>query len=538
MAPPTGSLFNTHQYSIEERLGKMVSVYMASLDPIWRDQIINAMGVVPVDELGRDFNIHHTYQNAVGGVFESGAPRNDFALYGDNQNVNYGSKMYTSGIAQTWPDATEDPGSLRYRLSIPMRSILTNMRMEMSELRAEATPAFLGNIIAPRLKAWSLNLARRFCANWYVSQAENYRLSTLGPSSGTDAYSINTTDKTITFYPPNKAVMRFAVGDRVDIYTEPGSVITRWNDTQTTAASQTPSTRIKLFVSAVSPFKNKVVLQSDPNDATFATWATTAHFSTTAYVVYANSTSAAATFKDIAGLSSYLKFGTGVNGTDTPTLNPDNYILGAEAVGSQDVGWINVNRHPEFASFLKAVNAVLTEHRLNLYLDRVAPTLDANGEYLDTLVTTPGVIRAAMVQKEGRQILDRTGRLTSLSMEGEDGKGYVHHHDGREYTLWTSQWQQSGVLDGYRRANNWVRAIPPRLAKAATMQGVNPAIPLELVVPTLTGTSSTFYPVLTSTGKLTQMSQMPGHVAMQIYPREQIRGMRLTGITEERSYGD
>lgn len=538
MAPPTGSLFYTHQYSIEERLGKLVSVFMASLDPIWQNQIISSTGVVPLDELGRDYNIHHTYMNAVGGVFESGYPRNDFTLYGDNQNQNYGGKLYTSGTAGTWPDASEDPGSLRYRLTIPMRSMLTQMRMEMAEMRAEATPAFLGNIIVPRLKAWSLNLARRLCANWYTSQADNYRIASIGASTGTDPYSINTTDKTITFYPTNKAVMRFAVGDRVDLFKDVSSVPTRHNDTTSTAASQTAATRIKLFVSAVAPFKNKVILQADPSDSTFSTWATTVLFSTITYVVHANSALGGGAFRDIAGLNSFMKFGTGVNGTNTPTNNPDNFLLGAEAVGAQDVGWIDVIRHPEFQSFLKAVNGVLTEHRLNLYLDRVAPVLDASGEYLDTIVTTPGVIRAAMLQKEGRSILDRTGRLSSLASEGEDGKGYTHHHDGKVYQIFTSQWQQSGVLDAYRRGNNWVRAIPPRLAKAATMQGVNPAIPLELVAPVLTGNASSYFPVLTSSGKLTQMSQMPGQVAMQLYPKEQCRGMRLTGLSEERVNSD
>lgn len=550
MAPPTGSLFDTHRQSIEEVLGKQVSVFLASIDPIWNDLIINSTGVSPVDELGRDYNIHHTYMNAVGGVFESGAPRNDFALYGDPNNTAYGSKLYASGTPTgVWPDASEDPGSLRYRLSIPMRSILTQMRLEMAELRAEATPAFIGNIIAPRMKAWSLNLARYICRSWYVSQATNYRLAALGSSSGTDAYVRDNTAKTVVFYPSNKAIMRFAVGDRVDIIRTIANSGTdyfvRINDTNLTAtpvytdaAGQLTTTRVKCFVSKVAPFKNQVTLQFDPA----TTVPTTTMLSTDAYIVPANSVlggvSNGSSFKDIAGLSSWMKFGTGVNATDTPTLNPDNFLLGAEAVGSADIGWINVNTHPEFASFLKSVSGVLTEHRLNTYLDRTTQAMDPVGEYLDTLVTTTGVIRAAMLQKEGRAILDRTGRTSSLANEGEDGSGFTHHHNGRAYKIHVSDWQNYGQLDGYRRTNNWVRAVPPRLARAATMQGVNPAIPLELAAPVLTGTSSSIFPVLTSTGKLTQMSQMPGQVAMQIYPKSQVRGLRLTNLTEERVYSD
>src|SRR5262245_21296008 len=119
MAATVGSLFDTHQNRIEERLGKTVNIFLQQSDPVWRDNIITSQSVVPVDEIGRYFYIHHTYQNAVGGVFESGAPRSDFGLYGDNQNVEYGSKLYLTGTSQTFPDANEDPGALTYRLTIP-----------------------------------------------------------------------------------------------------------------------------------------------------------------------------------------------------------------------------------------------------------------------------------------------------------------------------------------------------------------------------------------------------------------------------------
>lgn len=541
MAATVASLFDTHKDRIEERISKAFEVFLMQADPVWRETVLSATGVGPVDALGRGYEVVKFFQNAAAGVIESGSPRKDWTTYGDNSMVAYGDKLNVQGASQTFPDALEDPSGTPVKLRVGMRSILTNLKQTLGEKQAEATPALVGSITAPRMVAFARNMARRICSSWYVSQSSNYRLCGVGISTGTEAYTVDGTAKTLRFYPSNKAVARLAVGDRVDIFRNISSVPVRLNDTAVTAggvvtgdgAGQTFATRIKAFISKVNKMSGWVEIQFDPATAAgkFTTTGslTAGQISTDAYIVWANSTIGGAAFVDIPGLNSWMKFGG--------STNADNYILGDEALGTTTTGIVDVSKHPEFQSFYKAVNGVLTEHRLNLYLDRVTEAFEDDGHFIDTLVTTQGVIRAAAAQKEARMYLDRTGRVSSLAMEGEDGKGMVHHHDGREYKIFTSRWMEYGTMQGYRRAGNWTRYTPPSMPGSQTGGGVEAGIPFEFLVPSITGLPTTQWPVYSS-GNLTDVSQMPGHLRMTMIPEKQVRGLKLASITEERIYSE
>lgn len=542
MAATVNSVFDTNQKRIEERLSKTLEVFLAQADPVWRETILSSVGVGGVDALGRGMEVNKLFLPAVAGVIESGGPRGDWTTYGDDvAPTSYAGILNTQGVSRTFPDALEDPSGLPIKLRVPMRSLITTMKMTMSEKQAEALPAFIGQITAPRLVAFARNLSRRLCSSWYCSQSDNFRLCGLGSSSGTEAYTVDGTNKSIKFYPSNRAISRLARGDRVDIFRDYSGTPVRMNDTNVTAggvvagdaAGQTFSTRIKAFITKVNKMQGWAEIQFDPSTAgaKFTTTGSlaTGQLSTTSYVVWANSTVGGAAFTDIPGIHSWMKFGG--------STNAEKRLLGAEALGTEGDGIINVETYPEFMSFYKAVNNVLTEHRLNLYLDRFYEAAEDDGHFLDTLVTTQGVIRAAAAQQEARMILDRTGKLSSLAMQGEDGKGMVHHHAGREYMLHTSRWQEYGTLIGYRRQGNWTRYTPPTTPGSQGMAGVEAGVPFEFLVPSITGLPTTQWPIYLN-GQLTDASQMPGHVRLTLIPEKQVRGMKLTGLSEERVLSD
>lgn len=543
MAVPTASIFDTNANRIQEVLSKTIDMFLAEADPVWRDTMFSSAGVSGSDVLGRGMEIIKFFQYAMGGVIESGRPRGDWTTYGDATDTKYGqaSDMVFRSATQTFPDANDDISGVPNKLRIPMWSILTNFKQTLGEKQAEALKATVGEITAPRLVAFSRNVARRLCSSWYVNQASNYRLCGLGASTGTDAYTVDGTNKRITFYPDNKAIARLAKGDRLDLIRSISSVLVRMNDTAVTAggvvsgdgAGQSFSTRIRCVVDTVDKIRGTVVLQFDPSisSSKFTTTGSlaTGQLGSDTFIVQANSNTAGGAISEFPGLNSWMKFGgSGAN---------NKYLLGSEALGTVGNGIIDVDVFPQFKSFLKAVNGVLTEHKLNLYLDRVTEAYEDEGDFIDTLVTTQGVIRSMAGQKYAREILDRTGRLTSLKNEGEDGAGMVHHHDGRMYELHTSRWMEYQTLIGYRRKGNWVKYVPPKTPNSSMGGGMEAGIPFEFLVPSITGLNTTRWPMLNN-GLLTEASQMPGHLRMVLAPVTQVRGLKLTGITEERIYGD
>jgi hypothetical protein len=545
MAVPVSSLFDTQSRRMEERISKAVMLYLATADPVWRDTIVTAMGVASADALGRNMEVIKMMQTAAGGVIESGGPRGDFTTYGDATNTTYGAggDLSIGNTSQTLPDANEDVSGVPIWFKIPMRSIMTNQKFTLGEMQAEVMPSTIGQITAPKQLAFARNLSRRLCSSWYTSQTESFRLCGLGPATGTGAYTVTSGTHRIRFYPSNKAVARLAKGDRVDLFkdlTNSGTVYpTRLNDTNVTAggvvygdaAGQTHSTRIKAVITSVNKMQGWAEISFDPSstyDAKFTgTGSLTAgQLGDGAYVVWANSTVGGAAFTDIPGLNSYLKFGG--------STNAQKRILGDEAVGTVGSGIIDVDVFPQHMSFYATVSGVLTEHGLNRYLDAVAEAMEDDGDFIDTLVTTYGVVRAAAAQKEAQMTLERFGKVNTLTASGEDGRGMEHAHNGRVYKIWCSRWQEYGTLHGYRRQGNWDVYVPPSLPGAQGASGVEAGIPFEYLVPSITGLPTTKWPIYTSTGRLTEASQMPGHLRMTLAPRTQFRGMKLASLTEDR----
>ena len=519
---PTNSLFDRHSGQIEEIINKNVDTILPTLDPAWRDTIVSSQGVGPASAIGRDMKILKLYRGGLTGVIEQGGnpAYNDFTMYGDTTTyVN--EKLYTQNATKTWPSALEGPAINSYRLGIGMRSMLTNLAVTMGEMQAEATPAFIGDVIAPKLKGFAQNLSHTLCNYWYTSQNTGYRLCLIKDKTAvvTNTGLNSATSYTLTFRPDNYAIDRFYVGQRLDILATGGTKLRR-NGTGVGGV-----TRLPLFVSAVDELKGYVSVSSPTWD--FAGGGSSGTVANDDVVVYANSNSSAQaasgaqTFTGIAGINSWMKFGGG---------SDDNYLLGAERDSSNQ---IDVTVHPEFKSFNVTGVGALTEHKLRQYVRRFHAAKNKYGQTMDCLIASDGVWLAYEAQKIGQYTLERQGKLSNVNNEGSD-EGFKFTFEGRTYNGYSSTYIEDGVVYGLKKGgNNWKRYVPPDPKGVQKSSDVDAFIPFNFVVPALTGTSSSKWPILSATGQLTEAMQMPGMLRMQLVP-DQAAGMKLEGCTTDR----
>ena len=550
MASTVGSLFSTESIRIEEIISKQVGIFLPSLDKVWEDSIVTNQGVGPVGDMGRDWEILKVYLGGLTGVIEPGGPGGDFTLYGDPSNSALGSKLFLQGLTRTFPDALNGPNQAPYRLGIPMRSMVTNLMITLGEMQAEATPAFIGEIINPKLKGFAHNIAQNLCNYWWTSQNGNFALSTLASSgtvsSGNVASQLAMSDGTSTTYKTitldltysNYAINRFMVGMRVQFFNSAGT-------TQRTVLGSTSNSTF--VVVAVDPLTCKVSFK-EQNNAILQNNATIG--SDTAFVGNlaasdiivpagiagnANTPYAASSpyFTGIAGVNSWMKFGDTSGSTDTDA----NCLLGAERAGSGKN--INVNVHPEFRS-MKVDNGGLpmTEHRLRQILRRWHAAKEPLQRSIDCLVASDGVWLAYEGQKIGRQILDRTNRLSTINKEGSAGVMEIEF-DGRSYEGYTSFYVEAQTIYGIKKGgSNWKRYVPPDQKGVKRGEKMDPWIPFRFAAPALTGTGSNGIPIFQVANNRTLVTegiQMPGFLRMQLVP-DQPDGIKISNVAEDRIY--
>lgn len=548
----TGSIFDRQSPRIQEVLNKSLKVFLAGLDPVWRDAVVTSQGVGNSGDLGRDLKITKLFMGSLTGVIDPGRAYGDQDLYGD-LTTPLSTSMHTQSASQAYPSPLEGPNATAFRLAIPMRSLVTNLMITLGEKQADATPALIDQVIAPKLTAFARNMAHTLCNYWYLSQNSSYKLC-----SPTNVVCTSATGSSkITFQPDNFACHRFSRGQRVDIvYVSTGARANENGGATTTVAvgAQTRSSRWNLVVESVDPLTNTVVLVvplsslfgaagagfrnsagiavpsgSDSNLALLLEGALTS-------VVYANTTMDTAglgtnTFTGIAGINSWLK-----NGAEAGTNNTK--LLGNEADGTD---FIDVVTRPEFKSFKYDVaGGALTEYNMKRYLQRVHSAFEPAGNTIDTLIASEGVWSAYESQKIGQYRIDRTNKVASITNEGQQ-EGFTFSFEGHTYKGSTSRFVEGGTMYGIKLGGkNWKKYIPPSPAGLSKMSQADAYVPFEFVAGAITGTSTNQLPIYQTgpTGGpsfVTQASQMPGRIRMQLVP-DQPNGMKLVNIAEDRLY--
>ena len=516
----TGQIFNSESNRIEEILSKSIDTILPTMDPIWRDTVVTSQGVGPVSEFSRDFVVNKLYRTGMTGVIENGHQKQDFGLFGDAQNAQnkFGNRLYksNSGALTQFPDPADGAKAKTFALSVPMRSMYTNLMLSLGEMQMEATPAVIGDVIAPTLQGFAQNLSHTLCNYWYTSQNDNYQLGKVKTASYT---AVGTLYKAvITTY--EESYERFFTGQRIDILdgtTTPPTA--RLNEDGS-------GLRASVYVDSVDDLAGTVTLVSDANvlknlflnDGDFIVYAN--QFIKEGVANGAIDNTAGGDYVGIAGVNSWLK--------------ASGNLLGLEAGTNK----IDVGEHPEFKSFVKDNVGVLTETKLRQYLRRFHSAKQKLGQTIDSLVASDGVWLSYEAQKVGQYMIDRTNNLSNMSNEGSTGE-FNFTFEGRSYKGATSNYVENGAVYGWKTSgNNWKRYVPPEYSGLQKMNEVDQHIPFRFVVPALTGGSSVKYPYMNpGSNMLTESVQMPGMLRMQLIP-DQAAGLKLGGVTTDKVYGD
>jgi hypothetical protein len=532
----TGNLFDIEANVFEEIINKDVDVILPTLDPAWRDTFVSNQGVFPTSQLGRQWKAIRILRGTYTGVIDGGTARDDFTLYGEN-HTRWGDKMLIQDIEQTWPDPLEGPKPGSLRLAFGIESMHTNLALSWQEMQAEATPAYIGQVIAPIMTGFAKNMAHQLCNFWYTSQSDSYAMATVrAVSQAWAAHPTYTTlfycEFTTTEYTPN----RFYRGQRVDIYEagwqsdsssssqSSGQVAgdVRANDTAALEVHQDASTRINVLVEFVDELANKVRLVTDTNPTT---WRNSQGHTLAANdkIVPANIKKGTGNFTGIAGINTWLKGGSG---------GDDNYLLGAER---DSTDFVDVTIHPEYKSLITAVNASLTEPFLLALLRRFHSSKDRYGMGVDCLIASDGVWLEYFRQLVPQFTRERAGRLANITDEGlKDGFSFTA--DGRTYMGYTSNYIEDGTVYGIKKGGqNWERIVPPYPAGASNMSEMEGFIPFRFVLPAILGTNQTRALIYDSSGTgnrsmVTEFVQLPGVVHLNLAPKQPV-GIKLTNVS-------
>jgi hypothetical protein len=542
-----GSLFDKQSDRIQEVLNKNIEMFLPALDPAWRDTFVTSQGVGPASMIGRDLKILKIYMGSMAGVLDMADASSNFVLYGDKTVTDIGAKLQQQTSTNTWPDATDGVMARPYRLGVGMKAMVSNLYMSLGEMTAEATPSFIGEVIGPKLEGHARLMAHTLCNYWYIAENSSYQLGTISfdnstalasatASYATDFFTATSPTWTafsgtsaigsiraLRFTATEKNIDRYAVGMRIDIFTSAATPI-RINDSQSSAANQNNTTRISAWVVAVDEVLNRVTV------AFGASITITPAASNTIYVYYANSrklnTATANTASGggygFAGINSWLKNSGNLLGGDYDSANN-----------------IDVDVHPEFKSFFKTSVGTLTEHKMRQYLRGFHRAKEKYGQYIDTLIASDGVWLNYEAQKIGQYMLDRTNRLSSLTNEGSQ-EGFKFSFDGRTYSGYTSNYIEDGTVYGIRKGgSNWKKYVPPSPKGTQKFDKAEGFIPFEFVGPSL-GYADVKVPIQRVSGNstlVTEGMQMPGMLRMQLVP-DQPAGLKLTGVTTDRQYGE
>lgn len=519
MPAPVGSLFSTRSNSIQEILNKNVERILPTADPIFKS--IN-MGRGNGQAIGRDFLMHRTFMSGLSGVIRAGGAAQDFTLYGDQtSNAAVGAKLFKQSLSRVFPDPLTGMKSQTFRLSIPMRSMDTNLALTLAELRLEATDANIAEIVEPTLAGFGRHIALTVSNYFYISQNDLYRLAklTTGAWSLSDPGSGANKRLTLDLKLDNYAVNRFMVGQQVQIAAQAGTL----------RNSGTP-----IIVESVDETRAIVTFRI-VDDTAFASLANDD------IVIIPGTIGTAATpyasspyFTGIAGMRSWLKTGQGGN---------DNIILGAEATNeSPTSGRIDVTTHPEFKSLLfSAGNQPLTQQFLRRIMGRWHSSRAMRyGQSIDLLLASEGVWLAMEATQATREIIDRTGRLATVQNgQGSAGDGGLSFtYEGQTYEGKTSGCMEANTVYGIKSKNNW-DVYTPASFKGRSFDKAPPMVPFQFVGNVLNGTDSYQIPIQRQDANgntaLTEGVQMPGTFTMQMVPR-QIPGIVITNVAEDRQY--
>lgn len=530
------SLVDQNSTAMKEFIGEYAIEHMVVSEPMFANAIIDSTGLEDVNNvMGRDYRIKSRYFGSLAGTIRGGNVKNFMSLYGDT-TAAAGPNIFTNSPSGTYPDPFSGANPRTYGLTSKLYSVETNLAISQTMLDLEATQANIKEQVLPLLRGFGKLLNLWACNSIHVNPDNQYRLGSLGLSTGTGAYTVDTTNKAITFYPTEKCTHRFAVGQPVDLFK---------NTTTLANKSDTTTSRVRLFVGNVDDAEGSVTLQADPSgyaeDGSVATfgngtttgWAGTTNLSTGAFVVSANTYN-----NGFAGMYTIRDWFKWYNSSGTTA---QRYLLGASAVTDSAEDYIDVSQHNEFKSQHFGSVGTLNNRKLCGQVAGVIRGFVRHGHTIDSLIASDGVWLNIFDQDLARTLIMGSQMPGSIQGRGFDG-AFSFTYDGVTVTGKTSRFIESGVIYGAKTMNNWRFVAPPSGTgmSRGSMPDKKPIIPLEFVGKAL-GHASDRIPYQVVEGsvvKTTEWSQMPGRIRLQFMPRQgaQIPGVVWEGVSETRIY--
>lgn len=528
--PTTGSLLARRQDQFKELIGNAVKVLGYAKDPLWRDLVSGDAQVKYQGEHGpgRGYLIKKRFVHETGGVIEGGAVNDHVARDGEAV-TGISNTQFLQQAVQGWPSALAGGNSQVYGLTCFLYSFRFNIGYTISDLQQEANDANIREIIAPKMRGAAKQIMQWATNQWYSDSTQQYRLGTLPASS---SVTFDSSARTISFTPTEDTAWRFQHGHPVDL----------WSDS-TTRVNENSSVRIPLFVENTDYFTGRVTLVTPAvdevgNSFTWATVFSTSTIGDTAFVTEANQYSASNGHQGMYGYHDFFKAPPA--GSTDQTLT---HIFGDNAITTSSVDYINVLERSEHKSmYWDNNNDYLTENDLKHILTRVHSALDVYGYYLDTLVGSMGLWDTFDDQLISKERIDRTNRPSTVR-GGYNGE-FKFTAGGRDYMGSTSQYLEKDRLIGYRRKGNFsIATLPqPKGARRGSIGGNSTGpIPLDFIGGVLNGDGNPQLPVQTVRGTTTvptEMVQMPAHSVLQFMPMEQIPGLIIDNISNNRVISD
>jgi len=549
--PTLGSLVDQNSQSIQELIGTNAIQKMSVMEPMFRHTVFDDAAMdTAQSELGRGMRIRTVFHGSVAGVIRSGQVSNNISLYGDkvavdgSNNPLFGGRLNVHQATQTLsPNPLESASPRPVTLQSELFSMETTLPMTFGMMQLEATQANIQQYLTPMLDGWANLMNITMSGSLYLDPNNQFRLGSLGPTTGTGAFVLDGTARTVKFFPTEKCLHRFVEGQQVDFYKSTGTILNK---------SDTTSARVRLFVTAVDEFEGSVLVQAQKDDkaddgtaGTFATWATTANITSAAYCVPAFWYNSG--FGGLYTLRDWIKWAAS-------TAAADVRLLGSRAIAdgpTNDPGYIDVRQWPFAKSFHRSSVGILTERTFMGFLQGMMRGAVRYGHTFDTAIASDGVWLNMWEQRGGREFYPREGgqqtRLGNMGFD-QDEMSPVLPFDGGKITCATSRFIESGQVYILRRKGNWRIVTPPDPAGASrgSLQGKNPRIPLTFVAKSLGMPTDRIPLMLTAASGAgaailpSEVCHLPAVIRMQFMPVRggQIAQGLLEGVTETRYYSN
>jgi hypothetical protein len=516
----------TNAATMRELIGTRAMLVLPQLSPVFRDMIIDPGGKRTGAELrqfgpGRDFLLKKRYRGSLAGVIRPSHKSSFYGLVGDT--TTKGTNISINQLNQLAPNPLHGANPTPYGLTMQMFGLDTNLALSATMARLDATEANIRQHIPDLLKGMGSNIGRFGTVSWHLNPSQSYRLGSLGASTGTGAYTIDATAKTITFTPVEKTVHYFAVGQEVDLMKS------------TTRINEDSGTRELLFVHNVLPQQNKVILTGE-FASNFATWATTGNIGADAFVVFRDTYDASLGYR---GFYSWRDWAVWGGSTDA-----ENRVLRGSAITTTSDDYLDLRDRGWVASLYFNNVGSLTERKFLSYLSRFWETMSYWQFEMDTILAAPGIFTNIFETLQPIERRERQGVVGSVRALGRgEGFAITDPETGRTYEGFSSPFFEDGVMLGMLRKGNWAIITPPGDGSISANSRVDAggqlpsAFPFEFTMPSVGHDRADFPLMQTDASGLvlpSEFKQLPGKVTMQFIPTKQIPMLVLEGVNSTR----